>query len=272
MKKVKLFYWNKNAWGYIPQKNKFKDFVFKRVGHPHPYGRLRAMKVISLVNPKLYTLDAGCGEGVFSRELVLGGVNIVGMDIDQHSLDCCKVNSSLLKINYPIIKGDIENIPFEPNSFDQLIITDVLEHVNNIEVALDEVNRVLKKTGSLIISVPTPLYLHESILPVNFDKQLKEIGHVSHGWYFEEIKSILEKKGFVILSNTYFGKGITRLIMELIYYFVGAEGIKKNKKKMYGFNLSTLFSFLLISPFLFLDRFYKNKKGAFLVVKCTKIN
>ena len=58
----------KKAWGYIPQKNFFKNFIFKIIGNPHPYGRLRAISVLSFLDlSKKKILDAGCGRGVFSR-------------------------------------------------------------------------------------------------------------------------------------------------------------------------------------------------------------
>src|SRR3989344_259608 len=111
MNQVFLFSLSKSCWGYVPQKNKIKDFVFKRVGHPHPYGRLRAINVIKFIDLHVSTLDAGCGEGIFSRELALRGVPITGVDIDKDALEVSRKNSALLGIAYPIVEGSVELLP-----------------------------------------------------------------------------------------------------------------------------------------------------------------
>src|SRR3989338_5433147 len=129
MNKVALFSVKKNCWGYIPQRNKLKDFVLKKVGHPHPYGRLRAINVVKFIDPSANTLDAGCGQGIFSRELAMRGIPITGVDTDKCALEVCKKNSALLKINYPIVEGSVESLPFASKKFNQVIATDVIEHV-----------------------------------------------------------------------------------------------------------------------------------------------
>ncbi len=48
-----------------------------------------------------------------------------------------------------------ENIPFEADRFDIIFALDVLEHVEDAEVALDEIFRITKPGGLIFISVPT---------------------------------------------------------------------------------------------------------------------
>ena len=58
------------------------------------------------------------------------------------------------------IQADIqEKTPFDSNSFDLIFAPDILEHVENPSIAIDEILRILKEDGLLFISVPT-----ESIL------------------------------------------------------------------------------------------------------------
>jgi len=52
------------------------------------------------------------------------------------------------------LNANIKNLPFEDNSIDTIILTQVLEHVDEPYKALDEIKRVLKKGGMLIFSVP----------------------------------------------------------------------------------------------------------------------
>ena len=50
--------------------------------------------------------------------------------------------------------GDVCHIPHVDNSFDLVLATDIIEHVDNDERALAEINRVLRPGGTAILSVP----------------------------------------------------------------------------------------------------------------------
>ena len=54
-----------------------------------------------------------------------------------------------------ILKGFSEKLPFKNKSFDVIFCSHVLEHVKSEEKSLDEMNRVLKDDGKLIIGMPT---------------------------------------------------------------------------------------------------------------------
>ncbi|MBX2840906.1 MAG: class I SAM-dependent methyltransferase [Flammeovirgaceae bacterium] len=45
--------------------------------------------------------------------------------------------------------------------FDTLLVTDVLGHISNPKILMPEINRVLKKGGKLIITVPFFYWIHE---------------------------------------------------------------------------------------------------------------
>lgn len=61
---------------------------------------------------------------------------------------------------------DGKNIPFEDNSFDSILCTEVLEHVFNINELLREFNRVLKPKGMALIT--TPFMWEEHEMPYDF--------------------------------------------------------------------------------------------------------
>lgn len=99
-------------------------------------------KCLELNHKGMKFLDAGCGEGVIVEDLNGSGVNIIGLDMNYHS--------KLVK------RGDITKMPFKNNSFDVILCLDVLEHLDYItqKRALLEINRVLKKGGIAIFSIP----------------------------------------------------------------------------------------------------------------------
>lgn len=87
-------------------------------------------------------LDAGCGEGVLVEKYHAAGRNITGLDLN--------VENGLVR------QGDILNMPFEDACFDIVLFLDVLEHlgVQQHPAALQELSRVLKHDGTLVMSVP----------------------------------------------------------------------------------------------------------------------
>lgn len=92
-------------------------------------------------------LDIGCGTGKNMEELSKMGT-VFGVDSSDEALGfCTKRGLSNLK------KGFAEKVSYESGQFDVVTILDVLEHVNDRE-AVTEMERVLKKKGIAIITVP----------------------------------------------------------------------------------------------------------------------
>ena len=92
-------------------------------------------------------LDIGCGDGILLENLVKAGCKGVGIDISGEAIKICKqrgLNCSQADIT--------ERLPFANNSFDSVILTDVLEHLFQPIDVLKEVHRVSKKY--VLISVP----------------------------------------------------------------------------------------------------------------------
>jgi len=91
-------------------------------------------------------LDYGCGIGDFVRFRD----NTVGIDVNPHNVEHCK---NYNKEAYTIeIDGDL---PFEDESFDSVLIDNVLEHVLEPKRIMEELVRVCKKGGTIMIGVPT---------------------------------------------------------------------------------------------------------------------
>lgn len=84
-------------------------------------------------------LEIGCGSGELSKYLK----NYNGIDISEKT---------------PFIVGNAHNLPFEDNSFDLILLLDLLEHTDD-KIVMKEVYRVLKPNGHVIITVPTFMFL-----------------------------------------------------------------------------------------------------------------
>jgi SAM-dependent methyltransferase len=58
--------------------------------------------------------------------------------------------------------ADATALPFKNYSFDMIMCTQVMEHIKNPFLAMEEFSRVLKESGIIFITVPTVMYLHET--------------------------------------------------------------------------------------------------------------
>ena len=83
---------------------------------------------------------------------------VIGLDINK---------PEVLPSNYNIfIQGSIYSIPFKENTFDTIVLSGIIEHLENPLKALKECNRVLKPNGKILIETPNPYYLPVVILDI----------------------------------------------------------------------------------------------------------
>lgn len=114
---------------------------------------------------------------------------------------------------------DLQNIPFEKDSFDIVITEDVLEHVNDIYQALGEINRVLRLGGLHIFTVP----VHENIVTMS----RKRKPEVYHG-------DPLRSEGALVITD--FGRDLSD--------FVDRFGMKTALKNCHRFHAPEEISFI----------------------------
>lgn len=104
----------------------------------------------------LSILDLGSGAGndcFVARALVGSEGKVTGLDFTQEMLLKAKINNSRLGYtNVKFVKGDIEEMPFEDNTFDVIISNCVLNLVPDKDKAFGEMFRVLKPGGHFCVS------------------------------------------------------------------------------------------------------------------------
>jgi len=103
-------------------------------------------------------VDLGCGAGILIDCLHEHGIETtVGLD----SVPAA-ASAYLDADKGEILRGDVCQLPLESNSFDVAVAMDVLEHLDTIERAVDEIQRILRPSGLLIVSGPTESRLYKA--------------------------------------------------------------------------------------------------------------
>ncbi len=182
--------------------------------------RKRVVKVLQEKKPKSI-LDIATGTGDLAIAMTkTGAEKIVGLDISPGMLEVGrnKIAHKALQHTIEMVVGDSENLSFDDHSFDAVTVAFGVRNFENLEKGLQEIHRVLKPGGTLVVletSVPTKFPFKQGytfycghILPVIgkiFSKDRSAYAYLSesaskfpHG---EAFNNILGKIGFIGIEN-----------------------------------------------------------------------
>jgi len=139
----------------------FMDFLLTALDSWHKDHREMLFKIFHDVeiNASTKILDLGCGTchttERLQTEYSLRG--IFGLDLNPNFF-AVKYYGSINK-NITFLKSDGTHLPFKDYDFDVVVCLEVIEHVEDYQTLLDEISRVLKPKGFLVLSTPdSPIY------------------------------------------------------------------------------------------------------------------
>jgi len=163
--------------------------------HPFYFSRRNLFKFYKKYSLKLggNLIDIGCGNKPY-KNLFKHCKSYIGLEIESE-------NKNSADFTY-----DGKNFPFEDETFDSAVCSEVLEHVFEPNQFLKEVNRVLKKNGLIILTLPFFWDEHEQ--PYDYAR------YTSFG-----LKYILEKENFEILEQVKIGNDLS-IITQLLNCYI----------------------------------------------------
>ncbi|MBN2135079.1 MAG: class I SAM-dependent methyltransferase [Acidobacteria bacterium] len=137
----------------------------------------------------LKILNIGCGTGILSETFKDKG-EIVSLDFSHDALIFC----SQRKLKN-LISADAQFLPTIDSSFDFVFGFDIVEHLEDDQKGLNEVFRVLKPGGYIVLTVPAYEFLWSSFDDVNWHKRR---------YTRKSLKKILLSSGFTIKKLSYY--------------------------------------------------------------------
>ena len=170
------------------------------------------------------TLDLGAGSAKYRNIIKQGSSEYISFDVAPSE-------------NVDVV-GDVLNLPFRNDSFDTVISTQVLEHVEKPWIMIKEIRRVLKKDGICILTAPFMVPYHAD--PNDYFR-----------YTIEGMKSLLRNENFETIECDGYGR-----IFSVMAEFVRFSWFNPYEKPKMGSWKITRF---IAKTAQFLDRFSRSK-------------
>ena len=132
-----------NIWGWGSPAGKLR--ADRRASYFIQHGCLTGGKKV---------LEIGCGTGEFTKRIASSGADITAIDISPDLLELTRRSITNVNVSFQI--QNVEKLDFEDGSFDAVIGSSILHHLN-LNLALKEVYRVLRRGGRVVFTEPNML-------------------------------------------------------------------------------------------------------------------
>ena len=166
---------------------------------------LRAEAALSLLAPTHgdYILEIGCGNARDMATIIQNGGKVVGIDVSEEMVEAAQRELATLGFSETeVLLGDATSLAFPASHFDKVLCSEVIEHIPDGLAALNEMRRVLKPHGQLVLTTPNRKGWYAFDRYIIWEKILRRVWpHPFDHWRtVSDINTLVEQAGFHILS------------------------------------------------------------------------
>ena len=156
--------------------------------------RLMCKKVAERISSSDEVLECACGTGMISVHIAAACKHLTATDFSDGMLNKTRERCQYIN-NVKVEKGDILQLDYPDESFDKVVAANVIHLLDNPEKALNELFRVCRKGGEVII--PTYLVKQDQGISRLFVRIVNLFGTTFHEQFTEQTyKSFFEKLGY----------------------------------------------------------------------------
>lgn len=158
-------------------------------------------QIVSRLRPGERILDVGCGSGEIARLMHARGCAVVGIELSPEKAAKARAFCD------EVLVGNIEAMPlaFEPGSFDVIVLSNILEHLNNPVATLRRLAPLLRPTGRAFVDLPNVAHwgVRLRLLRGRWDYEDAGILDRTHLRFYtrKTAREMLEQTGFEILEQ-----------------------------------------------------------------------
>lgn len=136
----------------------------------------RFKRITQLLGGKKYKnlLEAGTGSGIFLPELSRHCEKLFATDIHNNFEPIRNLLNHYKLNNYDLRSQSLEKTSYEDNTFDAIVAVSVLEFVENLDIAINEIKRILKDDGVFITICPMKSKFLDSIVSLYSTRKPEE--------------------------------------------------------------------------------------------------
>jgi len=108
--------------------------------------------LLSLLRPESdeFILDAGCGTGIFTLDVLSFGTYVIGVDLSLPMLS--RAEQKARGYHFQAVLADISSLPFSKNLFDKVVSVTALEFIEDAKRVIEELFRVTRKGGRVAVA------------------------------------------------------------------------------------------------------------------------
>ena len=115
-----------------------------------------AARLAGLCLPPAGILDFGCGTGEIAAAIDRMGYQVTACDFAEEMIAVARSNYSETAVKWVRLESDWKMLPFADASFDGIIASSVFEYLDDVPRVAEELFRVLRPEGVLLLTVPNP--------------------------------------------------------------------------------------------------------------------
>jgi 2-polyprenyl-3-methyl-5-hydroxy-6-metoxy-1,4-benzoquinol methylase len=200
---------------------RYKAWVDKILGFQHPHDKV--MEIFTRFGRQGKLLDAPAGTGAISRKLKEAGFDVSAIDISPELFCAEGISCDRANLNM--------DLPFPDETFDFILCSNGIEHLEDPFQFIRESFRILKERGKLVITTPNLLNLKSRVanLLVGYNlftgRPCNEVDEFSGGEHihlanYYELRVILHRNGFRILEATTHEFSNSAMILFFLFPFI----------------------------------------------------